>query len=70
MASQKQTFDKLSEIDNPQICADIHVAVQNITPIKKAKSGDDYFDGYVTDGSSFMRLVGFDGNLLQRQKSP
>ena len=63
MASQKRTFDKLSDIDDPQNNADIHVAVQNITPIKKAKSGVDYFDGYVTDGSRRMRLVGFDGNL-------
>ncbi len=63
LASQKRSFDKLSDIDNPQNSADIHVAVQNITPIKKAKSGVDYFDGYVTDGSRRMRLVGFDGNI-------
>lgn len=69
MAGEKRSFEKLSEIEDPQSSVDVHVAVQQVTPIKKAKSGVAYFDGYVSDGSKQMRLVGFDEKLQSQLAS-
>ena len=52
--TQKRSFDKLADIEDTESSADAHFAVQHLTPVKKAKSGIQYFDGYVTDGSKQM----------------
>jgi hypothetical protein len=57
---KKRTFEDLSEIE-PSSTATIHCSIEAVSPLKKGKSGIDYFDGLVTDGSKKVRIYGFDG---------
>ncbi len=56
----KRSFENLSEIDYVVPGAEVHFAVEVLSPIKKGRSGVDYYDAFVTDGTKKMRLVGFD----------
>lgn len=58
--SQQKNYESLSEIEDANPNVELHFAIEQFSPLKKAKSGISYFDGYVTDGSKQMRLVGFD----------
>jgi len=71
--SQRKKFEKLSEIDDANANVELHFAVQQISPLKTARSGVQYFDGYVNDGSKQMRFVGFNEDIqtkLSSMKSP
>ena len=61
--SQKHSFEKLSDIQDTEVDADVHFAIQSLSPMKKVKSGVKYFDGTVTDGSRNLRIIGFDEKL-------
>ena len=61
--SQKHSFEKLSDIQDTEVDADVHFAIQSLSPMKKVKLGVKYFDGTVTDGSRNLRIVGFDEKL-------
>ncbi len=61
--SQTKEFEALSDIQDTVLEADIHFAIECLSPVKKANSGVPYFHGTVTDGSRKLRLVGFNQKL-------
>ena len=55
-----ESFDDITDLGE----ADVHCAVEILSPVKKAKSGRlSYFDGRVTDGKKKLRFVGFNEGL-------
>ncbi len=61
--SQRKRFNRLSEIK--ETCTDVklHFAIESLSPVKTAISGVKYFEGMITDGSTKLRMVGFDEQL-------
>lgn len=50
--------------------ADLHFAIESLSPLKLGRSGAPYFHGSVTDGTTKkMRLVGFDQKLQEQMAS-
>ena len=58
--ARKQLYESLSEIDKPVTAGNVHCFLQEVSPIKKARSGVNYYYGMATDGTKSMRFVGFD----------
>ena len=55
-----ESFDEITDLGE----ADVHCAVEILSPVKKAKSGRlSYFDGRVTDGKKKLIFVGFNEGL-------
>ena len=64
--SGKRSFDTLSQIDHEEGSADVHFALKVLSPVKKSKSGTEYFDGTASDGNTDLRLVSFHGGLQKK----
>lgn len=62
--AKKRLFTNFDDIE-PSM-ADVHCAIESISPPKKAKSGVEYFDGLVSDGTRRLRIVGFNMKTLQQ----
>ena len=57
--------DKFDSIENAIPNASIYGALSEVSPLKKGKNSV-YFDGSITDGISFMRVVGFSAEQQQK----
>lgn len=60
-----EDFSQLEEVPS----TDVHAVVTKVSPLKKARSGNSYFEGYVSDGNSSLRMVGFDSKLQEELES-
>ena len=58
--SIKRKIENLKDISEEIDSTEVHFGVEMLSPVKKARSGVEYYNGQVTDGSSTVRLVGFD----------
>ena len=38
----------------------------NVSPLKKSKMGNSFFDGRISDGIATMRFVGYDSKVRRR----
>ena len=63
----KRTVDvaNLDEIDGELRNAELHFGVEMLSPMQKSKSGYEYFNGQVSDGTKKLRLVGFDSECQE-----
>ena len=74
--SRKRNFTQLDQISEPSPNATIHGAVTSISPIKKGRLNNQFFDATLADTTSSIRLVGFSTqqqialNELHNSKSP
>lgn len=50
--------DKLDDLSKPICNATLHGVVASVSPLKKGRTCN-YFEGFITDGSSKLRVVGF-----------
>ena len=48
--SGKRSFHTLSQIDQEEGTADVHFPLRLLSPVKKPKSGTEYFDYYNLGG--------------------
>ena len=62
----KRSIDSLSDVQDQQSGLELHFAVEGLSPVKRAKSGVQYYDGCATDGSRKLRFVGFDTDSQQK----
>lgn len=58
----------LESVDHPVDNASVHVAIDELSPVKKGKQSI-YFNGCVTDCESRMRNVGFSAEQQQKLAS-
>ena len=60
MAKKKlfDEVDKLDDLSNPICNATLHGVVASVSPLQKRRTCN-YFEGFITDGSSKVRVVGF-----------
>uniref|UniRef100_A0A1X7TFV6 Replication protein A OB domain-containing protein n=1 Tax=Amphimedon queenslandica TaxID=400682 RepID=A0A1X7TFV6_AMPQE len=66
MMSGKRSFDTSSQIDHEEGSADVHFAIKVLSPVKKSKTGTQYFDGTASDGTTDLRLISFHGGLRKK----
>jgi len=57
--SRKRTINQLSDLDQPIYSTCVHGGLTDLSPVKKGKKSD-YFEGTLSDGTSNIRLVGFE----------
>lgn len=50
--------ESLDAVDKPVLSANIHGMITSLSPVKKGRMRN-YFDGTVSDGTSKLRMVGF-----------
>ena len=74
--SQKRSIDQLADTTKESQGVEVHFQVESLSPVKKARSGINYYDGLVNDGTRKVHLVGFDVDsqpqltTLTQQKTP
>ena len=66
MNVSRTTISDFEEIPGTESNADVHCIIQDLSPVKKGKSGTKYFDGQVSDGKKSIRVVGFDEQLQSK----
>lgn len=66
MMSGKRPFESLSNINQEEGSADVHFAIKVLSPLKKSKTGTEYFDGTASDGTTDLRLISFHGGLQKK----
>ena len=60
----KNDFSRIYQISKaPKTNAELHFAVESLSPVKRARSGVPYFDALVNDGTKQLRMVGFNEKL-------
>ncbi len=64
--ARKCIFENFAEIPGDEVEADVHCLIEDLSPVKKARSGYDYFVGQVSDGSESLRMVGFNKDLQSK----
>ena len=63
----REEYEGVSEIEKPSPNANIkRASVSDLSPMKKARSGIEYFDGILSDGRRNMRLYGFDSAVRRK----
>ena len=65
MMAQKRNFEFLQDVKEATN-AEVHFGVELLSPLKKSKSGYDYYNAQVNDGTKAIRLVGFDGDSHEK----
>ena len=58
--ANKRTYYSLVAIEEEAQEAEVHFGIEMLSPVKKSKSGYDYYNARVSDSSKALRLVGFD----------
>ena len=60
--SEKRKYSRLQDIQDEVNDTELQFGVEVLSPIKKSRSGFDYYNGKVNDGTKSLRLVGFDAD--------
>ena len=63
-----QEVDSFDSLDEPLANASVHASITALSPVRKGKNSM-YFDGTVTDGTTHLRLVGFDSDQQKKLAS-
>lgn len=61
-AKRKLEFDSYTQVDEEVGSANVHGIVTSLSPMKKSKKGNNYYNGLLSDGNNTMRFVGFAPN--------
>ncbi len=60
MMSLKRSIDNLADIDEDKHGIELHFGMEELSPMKTARSGIPYYHGQANDGTCRLHLVGFD----------
>lgn len=69
--ARKRLFEEVEKfdlLDRPLSNASLHAAITSLSPVKKGKNSV-YFDGIMSDGSSYIRVVGFSADQQKKLAS-
>ena len=71
LVNRKREREEEQEVDISSLtCASpvrkVQGVVLNVSPLKKSKMGNSYFDGQISDGIATMRFVGYDTKVRRR----
>lgn len=61
-AKRKLEFENYTHVDEEVGSANVHGIVTSLSPMKKSKKGNNYYNGLLSDGNNTMGFVGFAPN--------
>lgn len=56
---RKLEFADYSDVTEEVGSADVHGVLTQLSPLKKSKKGNNYYQGRLCDGNTTLRVVGF-----------
>ena len=65
-SQEEESGVDISSIGSESPMQKVQGVILNVSPLKKGRTGNSYFDGKITDGTSTMRFVGF-GDKVRRK---
>ena len=66
MMSLKRNYQNLEDVTDETSNVELHFGIEILSPVKKSKLGNEYYNAKVSDGTKSLRLVGFDPNTRDK----